>query len=156
MHCCMEQAGLICNCQTFDNADLHPRLLLYSIQLPADYQAANMNSSDPHVCVSCTSYLTQQLRSFPQDLAWPCNALPASLFVDPSLMLTGFKSQNVCRLPRFYGEKMRRKLQAGAHCEDLRSRCLHFYDVAEALTFIVRQPALGHLAMMAFRGRYKV
>ncbi|KAK9854786.1 hypothetical protein WJX84_003225, partial [Apatococcus fuscideae] len=58
-------------------------------------------------------------------------------------------------LPRFYGEKMRRKLQAGAHCEDLRSRCLYFYDVAEALNDIVHQPALEQLTMMAFQGRYR-
>ena len=51
---------------------------------------------------------------------------------------------------------MRRKLQAGAHCEDLRSRCLYFYDVAEALNGIVHQPALEQLTMMAFQGRYRV
>lgn len=34
------------------------------------------------------------------------------------------------RMPSFFGSKMRRKLRAGAACEDLRHRCPHFYRVA--------------------------
>lgn len=36
-------------------------------------------------------------------------------------------------LPVFYGNKMRRKMKAGAGCEDLRVRCPHYYTVATAL-----------------------
>ena len=37
------------------------------------------------------------------------------------------------RLPRWYGERMRRKVQAGAGVESLRARCAWFYDVAQRL-----------------------
>lgn len=36
-------------------------------------------------------------------------------------------------LPVFYGNKMRRKMKAGAGCEDLRVRCPHYYGVATRL-----------------------
>ena len=36
-------------------------------------------------------------------------------------------------LPIFYGNKMRRKMKAGAGCEDLRVRCPHYYSVATRL-----------------------
>ena len=45
-------------------------------------------------------------------------------------------------LPVFYGNKMRRKMKAGAGCEDLRVRCPHYYSVATRL----------HAAMQASEG----
>lgn len=33
----------------------------------------------------------------------------------------------------FYGNKMRRKMKAGAGCEDLKVRCPHYYSVATEL-----------------------
>ena len=36
-------------------------------------------------------------------------------------------------LPVFYGNKMRRKMKAGAGCEDLKVRCPHYYSVATRL-----------------------
>lgn len=81
----------------------------------------------------------------------------------PLWMVSGMAQRNMVQveLPIFYGNKMRRKMKAGAGCEDLRVRCPHYYAVATAL----------HSAMVAtrtsdedfpafilntFRNRYKV
>ncbi len=62
----------------------------------------------------------------------------------------------LCRQPKWYGERMRRKIQAGAGVENLRLRCPYFYDVALLLHSIERGPALAEFAMKTFQARYKV
>ena len=61
-----------------------------------------------------------------------------------------------CRQPKWYGERMRRKIQAGAGVENLRLRCPYFYDVALLLHSIERGPPLADFAMKTFQARYKV
>lgn len=46
-------------------------------------------------------------------------------------------------LPVFYGNKMRRKLKAGAGCEDLRVRCPHYYTVAVRLHAAMQVRGVG-------------
>lgn len=60
------------------------------------------------------------------------------------------------RVPRWYGEKMRRKIQAGAGVENLRLRCPYFYDVALALHATDGAPSVADLVISTFRSRYKV
>ena len=60
-----------------------------------------------------------------------------------------------CRQPRWYGERMRRKIQAGAGVENLRLRCLYFYDVALLLHSMERGLPLAEFAMQTFQARYK-
>jgi hypothetical protein len=55
----------------------------------------------------------------------PCRINRASFCAAPS-------SRQV-DLPVFYGGKMRRKMKAGAGCEDLRARCPHYYATATRL-----------------------
>lgn len=59
------------------------------------------------------------------------------------------------RLPPAYGQKIRRKMQAGCEVEDLRIRTPFFYDVAGEI-----QPYLSEniatFAESTFRARYKV
>ncbi|KAK9820298.1 hypothetical protein WJX72_008713 [[Myrmecia] bisecta] len=59
------------------------------------------------------------------------------------------------RVPRFYGEKMRVKMQLGAGCEDLRIRCPYFYDVGCTLSMITHHDALAPFLNSTFRNRYK-
>ena len=61
-----------------------------------------------------------------------------------------------CRQPKWYGERMRRKIQAGAGVENLRLRCPYFYDVALLLHSIERGPPLAEFAMKTFQARYRV
>ena len=61
-----------------------------------------------------------------------------------------------CRQPKWYGERMRRKIQAGANVENLRLRCPYFYDVALLLHGIEHGPSLAEFAMKTFQARYKV
>ena len=63
---------------------------------------------------------------------------------------------NLGRVPRWYGEKMRRKIQAGAGVENLRLRCPYFYDVALALHATDGAPSVADLVISTFRSRYKV
>ena len=62
----------------------------------------------------------------------------------------------LCRQPKWYGERMRRKIQAGAGVENLRLRCPYFYDVALLLHSRERGPSLAEFAMKTFQARYKV
>lgn len=52
----------------------------------------------------------------------------------------------------FYGNKMRRKMKAGAGCEDLRVRCPHYYTVATqlhaAMQVGARQPRCSALVCL--------
>ena len=63
-------------------------------------------------------------------------------------------------LPVFYGNKMRRKIKAGAGCEDLRVRCPYYYTVAAqahaAMTAsLTADEAFPAFILGTFRGRYK-
>ena len=58
-------------------------------------------------------------------------------------------------MPKWYGERMRRKVQAGAGCEDLRRRCPYFYDVAMRLHSLGAPPAVGEFTNATFRARYR-
>ena len=60
-----------------------------------------------------------------------------------------------CRQPKWYGERMRRKIQAGAGVENLRLRCPYFYDVALLLHSMERGLPLAEFAMQTFQARYK-
>lgn len=60
------------------------------------------------------------------------------------------------RLPRWFGRKMQRKLDAGAGCEDLRTRCPYFYTVAQQLSALCTQDRLAPFVMKTFTNRYKV
>lgn len=51
---------------------------------------------------------------------------------------------------------MQRKIHAGAGCEDLRTRCSHFYEVAAKLHGVTGNEELGRFALETFRARYKV
>jgi hypothetical protein len=46
-------------------------------------------------------------------------------------------------LPIFYGNKMRRKMKAGAGCEDLKMRCPHYYSVATRLHTAMQVRSVG-------------
>lgn len=64
-------------------------------------------------------------------------------------------------LPVFYGSKIRRKMRAGAGCEDLRHRCPHYYQVAiqlhEAMRFSrTLDEQFPAFMLSTFRNRYKV
>lgn len=63
-------------------------------------------------------------------------------------------------LPVFYGNKMRRKMKAGAGCEDLRVRCPHYYSVATRLhaamqACLTADEDFPAFILNTFRGRYK-
>lgn len=61
------------------------------------------------------------------------------------------------RPPPFYGKKLRRKLKAGASCEDLRVRCPYFYDVGCTLHSLgAATPELANFLNETFADRYKV
>ena len=60
------------------------------------------------------------------------------------------------RLPRWFGRKMQRKLEAGAGCEDLRTRCPYFYTVAQQLSALCTQDRLAPFVIKTFTNRYKV
>ena len=47
-------------------------------------------------------------------------------------------------------------VQAGAHVEDLRTRCAYFYEVALRLAALAPLDGLSKLVTGAFRARYKV
>ena len=62
-----------------------------------------------------------------------------------------------CRQPAFYGKRLRRKLKAGAACEDLRVRCPYFYDVGCLLHASgAATPDLTAFLNETFADRYKV
>lgn len=58
-------------------------------------------------------------------------------------------------MPRWYGERMRRKIQAGAGVESLRLRCPYFYEVASRLHALDGGPPVEDFAAATFRARYK-
>eukprot|EP00887_Chlorella_sp_A99_P005685 scaffold1.g5685.t1 len=63
-------------------------------------------------------------------------------------------------LPVFYGNKMRRKIKAGAGCEDLRVRCPHYYTVAAGLhaamqASLTADEAFPGFILNTFRSRYR-
>lgn len=71
------------------------------------------------------------------------------------------RRQAEVELPIFYGSKMRRKMKAGAGCEDLRVRCPHYYTVAAKLheTMVDGQNAddtFPPFILSVLRSRYKV
>ncbi len=64
-------------------------------------------------------------------------------------------------LPVFYGNKMRRKMKAGAGCEDLKVRCPHYYTVAQQLhaaqqACLTADEEFPAFILNTFRSRYKV
>ncbi|KAK9843549.1 hypothetical protein WJX81_008330 [Elliptochloris bilobata] len=59
------------------------------------------------------------------------------------------------RLPRWYNERMQRKMQAGAHVEDLRTRCPYFYEVALRMDALGHFEGLGKFVHSSFQKRYK-
>ena len=64
-------------------------------------------------------------------------------------------------MPIFYGNKMRRKMKAGAGCEDLKVRCPHYYSVATRLhaaqqACLTADEAFPAFILNTFRSRYKV
>jgi hypothetical protein len=64
-------------------------------------------------------------------------------------------------MPIFYGNKMRRKMKAGAGCEDLKVRCPHYYSVATRLhaaqqACLTADEAFPAFVLNTFRSRYKV
>lgn len=64
------------------------------------------------------------------------------------------------QLPIVYGDKMRRKIKAGAGCEDLKARAPYFYSVAEQLHAVMSLAESADETLPAFvattlRGRYK-
>ncbi|BDA42269.1 probable DNA replication complex GINS protein PSF3 [Coccomyxa sp. Obi] len=75
----------------------------------------------------------------------------------PLWMLQPLTSRDMLsvKVPRWYGEKMRRKIQAGAGVENLRLRCPYFYNVALALHSIDGAPSVADLVISTFRSRYK-
>jgi len=60
------------------------------------------------------------------------------------------------RLPRFYGNKMQRKMDVGAGCEDLRARCPYFYEVACKFHEATGSEQVAAFVNNTFRARYKV
>jgi GINS complex subunit 3 len=80
----------------------------------------------------------------------------------PLWMMADLARRNLAlpELPIIYGEKMRRKIKAGAGCEDLRARCPFYYTVAEQLHSIMTATGCadeslpGYMAS-ALRGRYR-
>jgi GINS complex subunit 3 len=58
-------------------------------------------------------------------------------------------------VPRWYGERMRRKVQAGAGCESLRARCPYFYDVAGRLHALGAPASVAEFASATFSARYR-
>lgn len=63
-------------------------------------------------------------------------------------------------LPIFYRDKMRRKIKAGAGCEDLRARCSFFYTVASRVhaamqTTGTADESFPGFVSSTFAGRYK-
>ena len=61
-----------------------------------------------------------------------------------------------CREPQFYNKKVKRKLNAGASCEDLKSRCPYFYDVAGKLHDLTGDQDIADFVSKSFTERYKV
>lgn len=91
------------------------------------------------------------------DLA-PGSTLDIPLWLASSLAQRGMARVD---LPVYYGNKMRRKMRAGAGCEDLRVRCPHYYTVAGGLhaAMLASKTAdegLPDFIMATFRTRYKV
>ncbi|KAJ7564820.1 hypothetical protein O6H91_02G034800 [Diphasiastrum complanatum] len=58
-------------------------------------------------------------------------------------------------LPTFYGQKLRKEIQADPGCVDLRSRCPYFYELGCKLSPITSDPTLGAFLLSTLRGRYK-
>lgn len=63
-------------------------------------------------------------------------------------------------MPVFYGNKMRRKMKAGAGCEDLKVRCPHYYSVATRLHAAMQASMTADedfpaYILTTFRSRYK-
>ena len=59
-------------------------------------------------------------------------------------------------MPRFYGNKMQRKMDVGAGCEDLRARCPYFYEVACKMHEATGSQQVASFVNNTFRARYKV
>ena len=89
-----------------------------------------------------------------------CPALAPST-TDPPALLPPPPLPPQVDLPVFYGNKMRRKMKAGAGCEDLRVRCPHYYRVATALhaamvATLTADEDFPAFILNTFRNRYKV
>ncbi|KAL6767410.1 DNA replication complex GINS protein PSF3 [Auxenochlorella protothecoides] len=90
------------------------------------------------------------------DLA-PGSTLDVPLWLASSLAQRGMAR---VELPVYYGNKMRRKMRAGAGCEDLRVRCPHYYTVAGGLHAAMlagrtADEGFPEFVMATFRTRYK-
>lgn len=61
------------------------------------------------------------------------NLAPGTKVELPLWMVPNMARRNLIQvgMPIFYGERMRRKIKAGAGCEDLRVRCPYYYTAAE-------------------------
>ncbi|PSC75387.1 putative DNA replication complex GINS PSF3 [Micractinium conductrix] len=80
----------------------------------------------------------------------------------PLWMVPAMAGRNMLQvdLPIFYGNKMRRKMKAGAGCEDLRVRCPHYYSVATRLhaamqASLTADEEFPTYILNTFRNRYK-
>lgn len=90
------------------------------------------------------------------------NLPPGSKAEVPLWLASQLAHRNMAQveLPVFYGNKMRRKIKAGAGCEDLRVRCPYYYTVAAqahaAMTAsLTADEAFPAFILGTFRGRYK-
>lgn len=91
------------------------------------------------------------------DLA-PGTSLDVPLWLAAALAGRGMAG---VELPAYYGSRMRRKLRAGAACEDLRVRCPYYYTVARQLHEVMAKlrcadEAFPDFVMATLRSRYKV
>lgn len=59
------------------------------------------------------------------------------------------------RLPRFYGERIRRELQADASCVSLRECSQYYYELGGRLVPMVKDRTLSNFLLATFRSRYK-
>ncbi|EFN54484.1 hypothetical protein CHLNCDRAFT_59701 [Chlorella variabilis] len=89
--------------------------------------------------------------------------LPPGTRLDlPLWMVPPMAGRNMLQvdLPVFYGNKMRRKMKAGAGCEDLKVRCPHYYSVATRLhsamqACLTADEDFPAFILNTFRSRYK-
>lgn len=88
--------------------------------------------------------------------------LPGSKVDLPLWMVPAMAGRNMLQvdLPIFYGNKMRRKMKAGAGCEDLKMRCPHYYSVATRLhtamqACLTADEDFPAFILNTFRSRYK-
>jgi GINS complex subunit 3 len=89
--------------------------------------------------------------------------LPPGSKVDmPLWMVPTMARRGLARaaLPVFYGDRMRRKIKAGAGCEDLRVRCAYWYTAAARVHAAMEAAGAGDdtfppFVLSTFVGRYR-